>query len=46
MAIPTWATAQANMSVCINGAFIPFNNAPDSMHRFVRPAMFSTGDDI
>ncbi len=46
MTIPTWALAQANMSVCINGTFIPFKNAPDAMHRFVRPALFSTADEV
>lgn len=43
--IPTWKTAEAKMSVCINGAYVPFKNAPDSMPRFVRPALFSTGDE-
>ncbi|WP_152599741.1 hypothetical protein [Hoeflea sp. BAL378] len=46
MAIPTWTTAQANMSVGINGTYVPFKSAPDSMRRFVRPALFSTGDDV
>ncbi|MGU3358914.1 hypothetical protein ACLBWX_01130 [Methylobacterium sp. M6A4_1b] len=43
--IPTWKVAEAKMSVGVNGAFIPFKSAPDSMRRFVRPALFSTGDD-
>ena len=43
--IPTWKTAEAKMSVCINGAYVPFKNAPNSMPRFVRPALFSTGDE-
>ena len=46
MAVPTWTTAQAKMSVEINGTYVPFNSAPDSMPRFVRPALFSTGDDV
>lgn len=43
--IPTWKTAEAKMSVCINGAYVPFKNVPDSIPRFVRPALFSTGDE-
>lgn len=34
------------MSVGINGTYVPFESAPDSMHRFVRPALFATGDDV
>lgn len=34
------------MSVSINGTYVPFKNAPDTMHRFVRPALFSTGDEL
>lgn len=43
--IPTWKVAEAKMSVGVNGMFVPFRSAPDSMHRFVRPALFSTGHD-
>jgi hypothetical protein len=43
--IPTWKVAEAKMSVAVNGAYIPFKNAPDAMHRFVRPALFSTGSE-
>lgn len=32
------------MSVQVNGAYIPFKSVPDSMQRFVRPALFYTGD--
>jgi len=46
MAIPTWMTAQAKMSVGINRTYVPFKSAPDSMRRFVRPALFATGDDV
>ncbi|TAY88106.1 hypothetical protein [Rhizobium leguminosarum] len=45
MTVTTWAEAKAKMSVGVNGAFIPFERAPDAMQRFVRPALFSTGDD-
>ncbi len=38
--------ANAKMSVCVNGAYIPFKNTPDTMQRFVRPALFSTGDEV
>jgi hypothetical protein len=45
MTITTWATASAKMSVAVNGTFIPFKSAPDTMQRFVRPALFSTGNE-
>lgn len=45
MTITTWAKANAKMSVCVNGAFLPFTSAPDAMQRYVRPALFSTGDE-
>lgn len=34
------------MSVPINGIYVPFKNAPDSIHCFIRPALFSTGDEL
>jgi len=43
MITTTWALARSKMSVCVNGTFIPFEKAPDTMQRFVRPALFSTG---
>lgn len=46
MAVPTWASAQAKMSVGINGTYVPFESAPDAIHRFVRPALFATGDHV
>lgn len=39
-------TAQAKISVGINGTYVPFKSAPNSMRRFVRPALFATGDDV
>ena len=45
MTFTTWAMASAKMSVAVNGTFLPFLNVPHSMQRFVRPALFSTGDD-
>jgi len=44
MTIPTWKVGEAKMAVCVNGAYVQFRHAPDSMQRFVRPALFSTGD--
>ncbi|MFN7011707.1 MAG: hypothetical protein ACK4PN_16905 [Allorhizobium sp.] len=46
MAVPTWVAANAKMSIMVNGTFIPFKNAPDTMQRFVRPALFSTGHEV
>jgi len=46
MLIATRTVAKAKMSININGFQIPFENAPDSMQRFVRPAIFSTEDEI
>lgn len=46
MTITTWALAGAKMSVGVNGTFIPFKSAPDTMQRFVRPALFSTGHEV
>ncbi|TIU00667.1 MAG: hypothetical protein E5W55_02250 [Mesorhizobium sp.] len=46
MAITSWAAADAKMSVGVNGTFIPFKKAPDTMQRFVRPALFSTGHEV
>jgi len=43
--IPTWKLAEAKMSVEMNGMYIPFAKAPDSMPRYVRLALFSTGDE-
>ncbi|MBB4219234.1 hypothetical protein FHT79_006465 [Rhizobium sp. BK212] len=43
--IPTWKIAEAKLSVEINGTFVPFKQAPDSLQRFVRPALFSTGEE-
>lgn len=34
------------MSVTVNGVLIPFINLPHSMHRFVRPAQFTTDHDV
>jgi hypothetical protein len=44
--IPSWTAAQTKMSVSINGTYVPFKTAPDLMQRFVRPALFSTGDAV
>jgi hypothetical protein len=44
MKLTTWASANAKMSVLVNGLFIPFKEAPGLMQRYVRPALFSTGD--
>lgn len=38
--------AHAKMSICVNGTYIPFVSAPDSLQRFVRPAVFTTNDDL
>lgn len=46
MTIPTWKKADAMMSVRVNGAYLPFKSAPGAMQRYVRPALFSTGDAI
>lgn len=43
---PTWTTAQTMMSVLVNGTYLPFKSTPDSMQRFVRPALFSTGHAV
>jgi hypothetical protein len=43
--IPTWKVAEAKMSIRVNGAYIRFTAAPDTMQRFVRPALFATGRD-
>jgi hypothetical protein len=34
------------MSVGVNGMYVPFKKAPEVMQRFVRPALFSTGDAV
>jgi hypothetical protein len=34
------------MSVGVNGTFIPFKIVPDTMQRFVRPALFSAGHEV
>jgi hypothetical protein len=34
------------MSVQVNGTYLPFKSTPDLMQRFVRPALFSTGDAV
>ncbi|MGB3834241.1 MAG: hypothetical protein WA975_20530 [Mesorhizobium sp.] len=34
------------MSVLVNGAYLPFTSAPNAMQRYVRPALFSTGDAL
>lgn len=44
--IPSWTAAQTMMSVRVNGTYLPFKSAPDLMQRFVRPALFSTGDAV
>lgn len=46
MNIPTWESAKAKLSISVNKVQIPFINLPRSMHRFVRPAQFSTGHDV
>ncbi|MGY4478619.1 hypothetical protein [Bradyrhizobium sp. USDA 3364] len=46
MKIPSWTTVQNKMSVSVNGTYVPFKTAPDLMQRFVRPALFSTGDAV
>lgn len=46
MTIPTWTKANAMMSVRVNSAYLPFKSAPDAMQRYVRPALFSTGDAL
>lgn len=46
MLTPTWAIAQAKMSVEINGTYVPFKSVPDALPRFVRPALFSTGHEV
>lgn len=46
MAIASWTTAQTMMSVRVNGTYLPFKSTPDLMQRFVRPALFSTGDAV
>lgn len=46
MTAPTWTIAQMKMSVLVNGIAVPFKALPDTMQRFVRPALFSTGDEV
>lgn len=46
MTIPTWKKADAMMSVRVNGTYLPFKSVPDAMQRYVRPALFSTGDAV
>jgi hypothetical protein len=46
MKIPSWTTSQTMMSVKVNGTYLPFKTTPDLMQRFVRPALFSTGDAV
>src|SRR3954469_4730272 len=46
MSVPTWTIAQTKMSVRVNGTYLPFKSTPDLMQRFVRPALFSTGDEV
>lgn len=43
--MPTWTEANAKLSVAVNGAYVPFQDVPKTIDRFVRPATFSTGDD-
>lgn len=46
MILPTRLAAKAKLSVEVNDVYMFFELAPDAIHRFVRPALFSTGDDI
>lgn len=46
MKVPTWTTAQTKMGVLVNKTYVPFTSTPDRMQRFVRPAVFSTGDEL
>lgn len=46
MPIASWTVAQTAMSVRVNGTYLPFKSTPDLMQRFVRPALFSTGDEV
>lgn len=45
MAITTFDEAAAMMSVRVNGAYVRFKSTPDTLQRFVRPALFSTGHE-
>ncbi|MFD1157929.1 hypothetical protein [Roseovarius aestuarii] len=44
--VPSWKEAESKISVEINGVYVQLKNAPDQFQRFVRPAVFSTDNEI